>query len=91
MLRHFKPEKGSLDINGHKYQYEMFRSKEPSEFGIKRSRIFELNLYRDGTLVADFNKKWLIQPSKDNEDDQAALNELISKFGAAKAKKEKAG
>lgn len=91
MLRHFKPEKGSLDINGHKYQYEMLRSKEPSDFGIKRSRIFELNLYRDGTLVADFDKKWLIQPSKDNEDDQAALNELILKFGASKAKKEKAG
>lgn len=89
MLRHFKPEKGSLDINGHKYQYEMLRSKEPSDFGIRRSRIFELNLYRDGTLVADFDKKWLIKPSEDNADDQAAMNELIDKFGAAKAKKEK--
>ena len=83
------PEKGSLTINGHEMSYEMMRSKTPSIFGIHGSRIYELNLYRDGTLTADYNRKWLRVPYVEDEESQLAINELINRFGKESVKKKK--
>ena len=89
MPRNFNPEKGKMEIQGHSISYEMVRSKEPSVFGIQGSRIFELNVYKDGTLILDFDKKWLIDRGKEDEIGQIVLQKLLDQFGQPKAKKEK--
>lgn len=73
-------------IDGHKMDYEMVRSKTPSVFGIQQSRIYELNLYRDGTLTADYNKRWLRTPYIDDEVSKRCIDELVDKFGSEKVK-----
>lgn len=89
MAKHFTPEKGNFEIQGHSIHYEMIRSQDPSIFGIQGSRIFELNLWRDGTLTVDYNKKWIKIPYGEDEISHLALQQLIEKFGQAKPKKEK--
>ena len=91
MLRQFNPEKGSMDIQGHHMVYEMVRSKEPSVFGIEQSRIFELNLWRDGTLTADYNRKWLKAPYPEDDASHMAIQTLIKDYGQVKQKKRKKG
>ncbi len=89
MPKYFYPEKGKFEIQGHEITYEMTRSQEPSIFGIQGSRIFELNMYRDGTMTVDYNKKWIKVPYGEDEISHLALQHLIEQFGQAKAKKEK--
>lgn len=89
MARQVKTEKGEMDILGRHFVYEMIRSKEPSAFGIQESRIYELNLWRNGTLTADYNKKWLKKPDVEDRASQIAVNELVREYGAAKEKKMK--
>ena len=82
-------EKGKMTINGKEMRWEMIRSKSPSAFGIHGSRIFELNLYRDGTIVADYNKRWLTPVSSEDEEANLCLSYLIERYGGEKKKKEK--
>ena len=75
------PERGKMDINGHKMEWEIHRSQNPSIFGINQSRIFELNLYRDGTMTADFNKKWIKVPYVEDEESALCIQHLIDTYG----------
>ena len=89
MSRNFTPEKGNFEIQGHSIHYEMVRSQEPSAFGIQGSRIFELNLWRDGTLTVDYNRKWIKIPYGEDDVSHMALQQLVDKYGQAKPKKVK--
>lgn len=80
------PEKGKMTINGHQMDWQMFRSEKPSVMGISQSRIYELNLYRDGTMTADYNRKWIRIPSQDDEESALCLTYLTERFGQEKSK-----
>lgn len=90
-MRKIVPEKGKMTINGHEMSWEIIRSKTTSVFGINQSRIFELNIYRDGTLTADYNKKWLRVPYIEDEETTLCLNEILSKYGQEKPVKTRKG
>lgn len=83
------PEKGKMTINGHQMNWEMFRSEKPSALGISQSRIYELNLFRDGTMTADYNRKWIRTPSSDDEESALCLSHLIERFGKEKSKEKR--
>ena len=89
MPRNFTPEKGSFEINGHRIDYELVRAKENSPVGIRGSRIVEMNLYRDGTLTVDYNRKWLRTPFVDDEVSELAIEKLVQKYGAESNRKER--
>lgn len=88
-MRRQPTEKGHTEILGHEMDWEIIRSKTGSVFGIRQSRIYELNLYRDGTLVADYRKKWLRTPSEEDEAAILCINYLIEHYGSEKKAKEK--
>jgi hypothetical protein len=75
------PEKGKMDINGHVMEWEIFRSQNPSVFGINQSRIYELNIYRDGALTVDFNKKWIKVPYVEDEESSLCMQYLLDTYG----------
>lgn len=89
MPRYFTPEKGKFELEGHEIRYEMIRSNEPSAFGIQGSRIFELNLFKDGTMIADYCKKWIKVPYGEDDIGHMALQYMVEKYGQAKPKKMK--
>ena len=89
MPKNFIPEKGKMTIQDHEIKYEMVRSKEPSVFGIQGSRIFELNLYKDGTMIMDYNKGWIIDRGKTDEIGKIALQQLLDQFGHPKVRAKK--
>jgi hypothetical protein len=84
-------EKGKTEINGHQMSWEILRSEKPSAFGIQQSRIYELNLYRDGTLTADFNKKWIKVPYVEDEESHMCIQSLVEKYGKEKKTRSKKG
>ena len=88
-MKHQPTEKGKMEINGCQMNWEMIRSKTPSIFGIDQSRIYELNLYRDGTLTADYNRKWIRVPDTEDEASSLCLQYLVGRYGKEKEKKEK--
>lgn len=89
MKKHQPTEKGKMEILGHEMFWEMIRSKTRSAFGIQQSRIYELNLYRDGTMVADYKNKWIRVPNAEDEAANLCLSYLIEHYGSEKKIKEK--
>ena len=91
--QHYQTENGSLPINGHTMSWSIMRSRTPSAFGIRGSRIFYLELKKDGKTCAVFNRGWDIHSKPDKDDEEAALciSYLVDKFGQAaiKVKKER--
>ena len=88
-MRNVVPEKGKMTINGHEMSWEIIRSKTPSVFGLYHSRIYELNIFRDGTMTADYNKKWIRAPHADDEETPLCIQSLIEKYGSEKIKTRK--
>lgn len=89
MKRPYTEEKGEMLINGHKMSWNMIRSEKPSVFGIQESRIYELNIFRDGTLTADYNRKWLKPPYIEDDETPICINYLVQRFGQENKKKKK--
>jgi len=85
-MKRSSPEKGTMIINGHTMAFEIIRSEKPSAFGVYQSRIYEMNIFRDGTLTADFNKKWIKVPNADDEETPLAIGHLIDAYGKEKIK-----
>ena len=85
----YPEENGSVMINGHKMEYTFRRSKGESAFGIRGSRIFYLELKRDGKLSGKYERAWC--PKIDNDDEESALclQYLIREFGKEKRKERK--
>lgn len=90
--QHFQPEKGSITIHGHKMEWKMARSKNSSIFGIRGSRIFNLELMKDGNLIGVYDRGWDISKGKLYEEDEEAalcISYLVDKFGKDTPRKRK--
>ena len=85
----FVPEKGSIEINGHKMEYVLRRSKSESAFGIRGSRIFELEMKKDGNITGKYAQGWTKQISDEDEETALFLSYLVDKFGKSRPKKKK--
>jgi hypothetical protein len=84
----YPEEKGKLQINGHQMEWILRRSKGESAFGIRASRIFELQIKRDGKVTLEYGRGLGIRPDKDDEETPLCLNHVINTYGRNK-KKEK--
>ena len=88
MERYRIPEKGKMELLGHTMNWEILRNETGSALGINQSRICELNLYRDGTIVADYCNKWIRKPNAEDEASNLCINYLIERYGSEKSKGE---
>ena len=88
MKTRYPEEKGKIELNGHKMEWTFKRSKGESAFGIRASRIFELEIKRDGAVTLAYGRGMSIRPEKDDEETALCLNHVINTYGRNK-KKEK--
>ena len=89
--QHYQSETGSMTINGHKMDWTMQRSKTASAFGVRGSRIFYLEMKKDGNVCGVYNRGWLIGKKIDKEDEEAylCLSLLVDKYGKDNPRKKK--
>lgn len=89
--QHFPNEGGEITINGHKMSWAMKRCRSASAFGIRGSRIFYLELKKDGKTIGKFDHGWDISMKPDKEDEEASLciSYLVDKYGKDNPKKQK--
>lgn len=87
----FQPERSEITINGHRMSWMLKRSKTESAFGIRGSRIFYLELSKDGTLIGKYDHGWDISKRIDKDDEEAnlCLSFLIDKYGKDTPKRRK--
>ena len=83
------PDNGSIEINGYKMEFVMRRSKTESAFGIRGSRIFELEMKKDGNVTGKYAQGWLKQVSEEDEETALLLSYLVDKYGRSRPKKKK--
>lgn len=89
MKRVYPDERGKATINNHKFEWRFKRSKGESIFGIKGSRIFELDLNKDGALVGSYEKGWSKRIPDDDSDSKLCLDHIIATYGKEKRKEKK--
>lgn len=87
--QHFQPERGSLVINKQKMAWNMQRSKSSSAFGIRGSRIFELEITKNGKITGVYKKGWTQQIQNEDEESALLLGFLVDKYGKDVPKKRK--
>lgn len=89
--QHFQNETGKITINEHVMSWTMNRSKASSVFGIRGSRIFCLELKKDGKTIGRYNRGWEIacQPDKDDEEANLCISYLVDKYGKDISRKKK--
>lgn len=83
------PERGALVINGYKMTYAMLRSKAESAFGVRGSRIFDLEIKKDGVTTGRYSRGWTKQIDSEDEESTLFLSYLVDKFGKNRLKKKK--
>lgn len=89
MKKVYPQENGKTTINGHKMEWTFRRSKGESVFGIQGSRIFELEIKRDGAVSAEYAHGWSKRISKDDEESALCLEHLLNTYGKEKRKEKK--
>ena len=84
MAKNYPLEHGEISIHGVRMGWSMRRSKGESAFGIQGSRIFYLEMRRNGKEIAKYDRAW--ETPIPNEDEEAALTlqYLIDKYGRNK-------
>lgn len=87
MKTFYKEEQGKTTFNGHKFEWKMKRTKGESVFGIKGSRIFGLELEKDGAVVGLYDRGWLVRIKDDDDDTKLCLEHLLNTYGKEKKKK----
>lgn len=89
--QHFSNEHGEITINGYKMSWQMKRCGSASFFGIRGSRIFWLELKKDGKLIGKYDRGWDIscKPDKDDEEASLCISYLVDKYGKDSPKKKK--
>ena len=83
------PENGELMVNGHKMTFTMKRSKGESAFGVRGSRIFELEIKKDGNVSGHYERGWIKRIPDEDEESALFLSFLVDKYGKAKKVKKK--
>ena len=89
MKKVYPDEYGKTTVNGVKMEWKFKRSKSESFFGIRGSRIFELEIKRDGKVSAQYEKGWIKQIAKDDEESSLCLEHILNTYGKEKANKRK--
>lgn len=89
--QHYNKENGSVVINGKRMSWVMQRSKTASAFGLRGSRIFYLELYKDDKQIGLYDRGWKLDQKvdKDDEEGQLCLSYLVGKYGQNSPKKKK--
>lgn len=89
--QHYPSENGKMTINGHTMEWTMKRSKSMSAFGIRGSRIFSLILKKDGNIIGQYDRGWVVgkQILKEEEEGSLCLAYLIDKYGKDIPRKKK--
>jgi hypothetical protein len=87
----YPEEKGKITINGCQMEWVLRRSKGESCFGIRSSRIFELELKKDGKVTLEYGRGYSKQPDKEDEESALCLNYLLDKYGRSKKKEKQNG
>lgn len=89
--QHYANEHGEMTINGHKMAWVMKRCRNASAFGLRSSRIFYLEIYKDGKKIGVFDRGWELgcRPDKEDEEASLCLSYLVDKFGKDQPKKKK--
>lgn len=85
----YPKERGEMTINGHKMTWVMNRSRNESAFGVRGSRIFMLELTKDGDISGKYEKGWTKAIDKDDEETALCLSYLVDRFGRESVKKKK--
>lgn len=86
---HYQTESGNIVINHHRMSWTLKRSKGESCFGIQGSRIFELELKKDESLIGAYNRGWDKRIPQEDEEGSLALGYIIRTYGKEKMKKKK--
>lgn len=89
MKKVYPDEYGKTTINGHKMEWRFIRSKSESAFGIRGSRIFELEIKRDGIVSAEYGRGWSKQIAKDDEESILCLEHILNTYGKEKERRRK--
>ena len=89
MKKVYPDECGKTTINGHLMEWRFKRSKGESAFGIRGSRIFELELKRDGLVTAEYGHGWSKLIQKDDEESTLCLEHILNTYGKEKRKEKK--
>lgn len=89
MKSRFPEERGNMTINGHKMEWVLKRSKGESCFGIRSSRIFELELKKDGEVTLEYGRGYSRRPNQEDEETALCLSHLIERYGRVKKKEKK--
>lgn len=89
MKKVYPDEYGKTTINGQKMEWKFKRSKSESAFGVRGSRIFQLEIKRNGTVSAMYDRGWAKQIAKDDEETPLCLEHILNTYGREKPKKRK--
>lgn len=87
MKTFYKEEQGKTTFNGHKFEWKMKRTKGESAFGIKGSRIFGLEIKKDGFITGVYDRGWTVRIRNDDDDTKLCLEHLLNTYGKEKKKK----
>ena len=87
----YPEEKGKMDINGHRMEWILRRSKGESAFGIRGSRVFALKILKDGKKTLEYERGYSMNLKPDQEDEETTLclNYVLDRYGRAKKKEKK--
>lgn len=85
----YPQESGSMTINGSKMEWIFRRTKGEGAFGIRASRIYQLELKKNGNLVAEYDLGWSKKISDDDEESALCLTYLIDRYGHERVKTKK--
>ena len=89
MKKTYPDEYGKTMINGEKMEWRFKRSKGESIFGIRGSRIFELEIKRNGNVSALYERGWAKQIAKDDEETALCLEHVLNTYGKEKRSERK--
>lgn len=89
MKSFYQEEQGKAAINGHKFEWKMKRTKGESAFGIKGSRIFGLEIKKDGFITGAYDRGWSVRIRDDDADTKLCLDHILNTYGKEKKKVKK--
>ena len=88
-LSRYPSENGMMTVNGAKMEWTFRRCKGESAFGIRGSRIFEMELKKNGEVIGKYNLGWTKKIPGEDEEGTLCLTYLLERFGKEKPKKKK--
>lgn len=70
-----------LGLNGQEFTIDIKMHKRTgSAFAIQGGRIFQLSLYKNGELMAEYDRGWEIKPDGSDDETDIALAFFLAKY-----------